>query len=138
MKVHELMATDVVTLRPETTLYDAIKKLLAHEISGAPVVSSLGEIITLVTEADLMKLAALGDINLPLNRFLDKLPTLRQLLIVRPDDSFHDLFKPFLLNPVRRVLVVDAIGKLRRVVAHKDIIRAFVQAEDADRAAPFS
>ena len=51
------MATDVVTLRPDMDVLQAVFILLEHKISGAPVVDADGALIGMLTERDCMKVA---------------------------------------------------------------------------------
>lgn len=57
LKLHDIMATDVVTVSPETTLRDAMDILSAHNVGGAPVVSG-EKLVGVVTSSDLMAFLA--------------------------------------------------------------------------------
>jgi CBS domain-containing protein len=48
------MTTDVVTVRPSTSLHELAQLLTARGISGAPVVDEVGAIVGVVSEADLL------------------------------------------------------------------------------------
>jgi CBS domain-containing protein len=54
MKVKDLMAKDLVTLRPGDTLHKALEVFTKNNISGAPVVKD-GKLVGLVTELDIIK-----------------------------------------------------------------------------------
>jgi CBS domain-containing protein len=54
MKVQDVMSTDVVTVRPETPLKEVAQLLAARRISGVPVVSAEGEVVGVISEADLL------------------------------------------------------------------------------------
>lgn len=51
----DLMSRDVVTVRPETSLREAIKLMLQGGFSGMPVVDETGKAIGMLTEGDLMR-----------------------------------------------------------------------------------
>ncbi len=53
--VKDYMATNVITLSPEMGISEAVKILLSHRISGAPVVSESGELLGLLSEKDCLK-----------------------------------------------------------------------------------
>ena len=55
--VREIMSKDVVTLKPEMDVLQAIHVLLQHEISGAPVVDAGGKLVGMLTERDCMRVA---------------------------------------------------------------------------------
>jgi CBS domain-containing protein len=54
MKVEDVMSTDVVTVHPETPLKAVAEQLVAHRISGLPVVNDRGEVVGVISEADLL------------------------------------------------------------------------------------
>lgn len=51
----DLMTREVVTVRPETSLRDAIKLMLQGGFSGFPVVDETGKAIGMLTEGDLIR-----------------------------------------------------------------------------------
>jgi CBS-domain-containing membrane protein len=51
----DLMQTEVVTLLSETSLSEAATVLQDHQISGAPVLDSDGEICGVVSQSDILK-----------------------------------------------------------------------------------
>jgi CBS domain-containing protein len=54
MKVADVMSTEVVTARPQTPLKDVARLLAEHEISGLPIVRGEGEVVGVISEADLL------------------------------------------------------------------------------------
>lgn len=54
MKVKELMTKDVVTIGPEASLKDVAKILAEYHISGLPVVGEQGQLLGVVSEADIL------------------------------------------------------------------------------------
>lgn len=54
LKAKDIMTTDVITVKPSTTVEDLSKKLMKHNISGLPVVNDAGDLIGIVTENDLI------------------------------------------------------------------------------------
>ena len=55
VKVRDYMTTDLVTFSPEMDLFRAIDRLLAHRISGAPVLDADGHLVGLLSEGDCLK-----------------------------------------------------------------------------------
>ena len=53
--VADYMAKRLVTLTKDTNVIDAIKKLLDHKITCAPVIDSKGQLIGMFSEKDLLK-----------------------------------------------------------------------------------
>lgn len=54
LKAKDIMTTDVITVKPSTTIEELSKKLMKHNISGLPVVNDTGDLIGIVTENDLI------------------------------------------------------------------------------------
>jgi len=55
-----------------------------------------------------------------------KLPKFEKLVTIGRSEHFKELFKKFLINPLRSAIVVDSMGKLQGVVFRRDILKAFV------------
>ena len=60
MKVRDVMTTPVTTVSPEMTFADLVDTLLDNDISGVPVVEADGQLLGMVTEADLVSKEAYG------------------------------------------------------------------------------
>lgn len=73
MRVADVMTTDVVTVGPDATYGEIVDRLLAHEISGVPVVDDSGRLLGIVTEADLVSREAYGPARRPLGLLLEHL-----------------------------------------------------------------
>lgn len=54
MKTRDIMTTNVVSVREDTTIEDAARMLTRNHISGLPVVNRDGSLVGLVTEYDLI------------------------------------------------------------------------------------
>jgi CBS domain-containing protein len=60
MRTGDIMTRTVLSVRPETTILEAARLMLLHEISGLPVVDSDGHIVGIVTEGDFLRRAETG------------------------------------------------------------------------------
>jgi CBS domain-containing protein len=54
LPVSEIMTTDVLTVRPETTVEEALALLSERGVSGAPVVDGDGRLVGLLDDSDLL------------------------------------------------------------------------------------
>jgi CBS domain-containing protein len=54
MKVDNVLTEDVFVVGPDDTVSEAVKKLAEKGISGAPVVNVEGELVGIITEADIL------------------------------------------------------------------------------------
>lgn len=55
MKAKEIMTTDVITVRPDTTVKDLAKLFAERRISSVPVVDQEGLLVGIVSESDLIE-----------------------------------------------------------------------------------
>jgi len=55
MKVIDIMTSDVITVSPDTSVYEAADLLLGRRISALPVLNADGRLIGIISESDLMR-----------------------------------------------------------------------------------
>lgn len=72
-----------------------------------------------------MQLAVSDGLETQVVMVLKKLPVEKDLVTVLANDEFPVLYKKFLTQPVRRILVVDGSGKVKGVVSRREVIRTF-------------
>src|SRR6266478_6205312 len=60
MNVADVMTRKVITVKPETTIAEAARRMLRHRIGGLPVVDKGGAVVGVVTEGDLLRRAETG------------------------------------------------------------------------------
>ncbi len=123
--VASVMTENPCVVTPTMTIGQVIELLLKHSISGAPVVDQNNRLISFVSEADIMQLAVSDGLETQVVLVLKKLPAEKDLITVLANDEFPVLYKKFLTNSVRRILVVDGSGKVKGVVSRREVIRTF-------------
>jgi CBS domain-containing protein len=121
LTARDCMSTDLVTLHPETDLVEAVVKLLAHEISGAPVVDDAGQYLGVFSEKS--ALAAIMDAAYEqlsdhyVGAFTDD-----KAQTIEPDTHLLTIAQIFVLGPYRRLPVLEG-GKLVGMVCRRDVLR---------------
>jgi CBS domain-containing protein len=60
MRAIDVMVCDVVTVRPDTDVADAIKLLSEHDVSALPVVDEASNLVGMLSEVDLIHRAEIG------------------------------------------------------------------------------
>jgi CBS domain-containing protein len=60
MRAIDVMVRDVVTVSPETDVAEAVKLLAEHDVSALPVVNATGNLVGVLSEADLIHRAEIG------------------------------------------------------------------------------
>lgn len=123
-----IMATSLVTLRPDMTAVKAAQLLLKHRISGAPVVDDEGHLLGLLSEFDLLRAVASSDYEMDAH---DSIETVDQLMsrdchTVSPDIDLFGLAHEFVSLRVRRFPVVEN-DRLVGQVSRRDALRAAVK-----------
>ncbi len=60
MRAHQIMSRQVITIDPDASITDAVHTMLAHHVSGLPVVNATGKLLGIVSESDFIRRAELG------------------------------------------------------------------------------
>jgi CBS domain-containing protein len=146
--VRAVMTQDVATVE-ETTPYKTVADLLAERrISAVPVLDGDGRVAGVVSEADLLfKVEYEGDSAE--GSFLDRqlhrgarakaAGTLARdvmtspAVTVPPDAAVAEAARTMDRRKVKRLPVVDADGRLVGIVSRRDLLRVFLQSDEAIR-----
>ena len=122
----EIMKTNLVTLPPDTNVFDAVDLLIKHKISGAPVVDSDNRLLGVFSEKSVMKvLVAAAYEQVPADR-IDSLMNVEPRTITE-DTLLVTMAQIFLTSPARRLPVVRQ-GILIGQVSRRDVIAAATKA----------
>lgn len=60
MRAHQIMTRQVITVSPDTTIFDAANTMLKQHISGLPVTNAAGKLVGIVSEGDFIRRAEIG------------------------------------------------------------------------------
>jgi CBS domain-containing protein len=145
MKVSEIMTTEVVAVKCETSVNEVAKVMGAKNISGVPVVDDDQHVVGIITELDLI----VRNTRLEMPRFIEVLDwgriplerpghakeRLQHMLgtqaadimtekveTIGPDAPVEDLAELMVKHRVNPVPVVDAEGKLIGIVSRADLV----------------
>ena len=120
-KVRDHMDTEVHCLAPETDILDAVDFLLAHRVTGAPVIDSNGRLVGMLSERDCLKLLAKGiEGHVPRGTVADFMTS--EIIAIPPDMDIYWAAGMFLGSTVRRLPVVEN-DKLVGAITRFDILR---------------
>lgn len=117
------MTVKVLTVTPETHVYEAIQTLVKSGVTGIPVIDHEGHVWGIITEQELIHL------------LLEELITETQLvkkfmktdvITCSPEDSVIKVCEIFLSNPTVNLPVV-AEGRLVGIISRIDILRLISQ-----------
>lgn len=122
--VADYMTTNLMTIKPETEASSAIKQLLDHKITSAPVLDGTGKLIGMFSEKDCMKVVLEISYNQGMSgRVSEYMST--DLTSVDAEFSIVDLAEKFQGSSVRSYPVFDD-SKLVGIVSRTDVLKALV------------
>ena len=124
LTIKSIMKTNVITVRPETPIYEALDLLFKNQISGMPVVNGQNEVVGILSEKDVLRI--LLDDKLIVKHTVSDYMT-RDVVCFTEEDSAVDICKFFIRSHVRRVPIVKD-GKLVGVVSRRDIVELILEA----------
>jgi CBS domain-containing protein len=119
--VKDCMTTKLVTLRPDMRIQEAIKLLLKHKISGAPVVSEERTLIGMLSEKDCLRIFANGAYNTLPGAVVEQYMS-REVTTINPDADIFTAAEVFLKHPFRRLPIVDEDGRLLGQISRRDVL----------------
>jgi CBS domain-containing protein len=151
MKAKDIMSTQVITIRKDTTIEEIAHLLADNNISGVPVVEENGKVIGMVTQKDLLykdveprfpaMVEILGGIiflngvrhyNEELRKMVatkaEDIMT-RHVHTVRPDEKVERIAQLMVEEDINRVPVVEE-GKLAGIISRADVIRYIAKTLD--------
>lgn len=115
--IRDIMSKSVVSIRPEATMIDAVKTLAKHHLSGAPVVSTQGEVVGFISEPNLMDVLFDESVrDEPVSGYMTRNPH-----VVGVQDSISAAATMFAMYGIRRLPVVEN-GHLIGVVTRRDLL----------------
>lgn len=123
LTIKEHMREVMVTFRPDTDVLRAVHLLLEQEVSGAPVIDRLGNIVGFLSEKDVMGIA------LDAGYYKDSAGTVERLMskkvvTVDAEDSIVSAARIF-RDSSMKTLPVMLDGRLAGMITRRDVLRAF-------------
>lgn len=120
--VRDYMTTTLFTLQQNLEVLRAVRILVEHDISGAPVVDENGKLVGILTERDCMRIdleaGYYEDYGGRVENYMSK-----DVISIDPDMSILELAKRFIDAPYRRYPVVKN-DHLVGLISRRDVMRA--------------
>lgn len=149
MRVRDVMITELVTARPDTSFQDLVDLMVRSDISGIPVVDEDQRPVGIVTEADLVSkeafgghrrraleviadLLAGGEVRWAIKsrgRRADQVMT-RKLVTGYQQDTIQAAARRMLEGGVKRLPIVDADGRLVGMISRADLLRLLHRSDE--------
>jgi CBS domain-containing protein len=127
--VRDIMTTGVVTVRPDTSFRELAVKFREHRVSGFPVTADDGTVVGVVSESDLLALAAGHAAGRATASDLMTHPA----VTIGPDDLVRTAARLMQSRRVQRLPVVDRDGRLEGIVSRSDVLSVFRRDDDEIR-----
>jgi CBS domain-containing protein len=148
MKARDIMADNLITVGPKTTIQEIAKILVENRISGVPVVGTDGKLLGIVSEGDLLHKEVVPRIPDALNilgaivyyhglkqynedfrkmiAFSAEEIMTKKVIVVDEDVDISEVGKLMIEHHIKRIPVVKA-GNLVGMISRTDMIRTLIE-----------
>lgn len=142
MKIKEIMTREVVSVKPEDNVKDALLFLFKRQISGLPVIDAEGKLVGMFTEKEALSYVLPSYIEkvgrfiyeenpksskkkfMELNNLKVAQLMRREVVTTTEDTTLCEAARVMLTQKARRLPVLDKSGKVVGIVARGDILIA--------------
>lgn len=127
----DIMVTKLLTFRPDQDIHDAIDRLLARKVSGAPVLDG-GDLVGMLSERNCMNLVVQAAAHELPPALLVRDFMRRDPQTINEDNDILSIAALFLARNFRRLPVINAERKLVGQVSRRDVLAAARQIREVD------
>ena len=149
MKLKELMIKNVITVLQSMNVRDAAEMLFNMGISGLPVVDDQKNLVGMITEKDIIRMALpkyvekLGSLAYTLDmvpfaktlakadKVLVKEIMRKDVITATVDTSVPEVARIMIVKRIRRIPILDQEGRLVGIIARHDIVREIFKEVEA-------
>jgi CBS-domain-containing membrane protein len=121
-KAADIMTTNVITVKKDVILTDAIALLLRWNISALPVVDNEGKMVGIISEIDLVNLTFDGNAA---NTVVEEV-MVTDIVSFNSNTELAVLVQTFSKKHLRRVPIIER-GKIVGIVSRRDILREMLR-----------
>lgn len=124
IKAKDIMTTEVVSVKKDTPIYEAVKLMRNNEITGMPVVEDDMTLVGVLTEKDVLRLfyADEDEKHGTVSAFMT-----RPAIHYKEGDTLQSVCDFMMINYFRRVPVTSKSGKLVGIISRPDVIDYILQ-----------
>jgi len=119
LNVKDVMTKDVVSVKKETPIYEAMELMRKNDITGMPVIEDDMTLVGVITEKDVLRLfyADEDEKNQTVGFFMT-----RPAVSYKENENLRSVCDFMMINYFRRVPVISKKGKLVGIISRPDII----------------
>ncbi|MCB2224485.1 MAG: CBS domain-containing protein [Actinobacteria bacterium] len=145
MKVRDIMTTDPISVRGDTTLKEAARIMVRHKVSGLPVIDEAGRLVGIITEGDFLRREATrdqtyrislldalfgeGDPALPVAEHVAQVMT-TDVFTIEGNASLGEAARLMAGHSIKRLPVIGPDEMLEGIISRADIVNAFTKPDD--------
>ncbi len=122
--VGEYMTPEPIFFHPDTDVFEAIRKLLEHRITGAPVLDEHGKIVGAFSELDCLRITLSSTYYEGMAGKVSEFMT-KDVTAIDPETSILEVADLFAKSTLRHFPVMED-GKLVGVISRVDVLKALI------------
>lgn len=124
LKAKDIMTKDVVSVKKDTPIYEAVELLRKNDITGMPVVEDDMTLVGVITEKDVLRLfyADEDEKNKTVGFFMT-----RPAVSYKENESLRSVCDFMMINYFRRVPVISKKGKVVGILSRPDVIEYILE-----------
>ncbi|MCK5563901.1 MAG: CBS domain-containing protein [Planctomycetes bacterium] len=137
LEAKTIMKTNLITVKKETPIYDAIELISKNKITGLPVVNDDMALVGVVSEKDVLHLLNDLDSLMLVDELKGSVATVNDFMTQKvvsfdEDDDLFDICDVLIENNFRRVPITSK-GKLVGIITRADIVAYILQLKCKDK-----
>jgi CBS domain-containing protein len=146
MRAREFMSVPVVSVRADATFKDVVEQMVAHNVSGVPVIDHSGTLVGILSESDILAQLMPGKPEGGLLGLLDPFAQTpwtthkltahtaaeimtTQVITAGPKASFRELVYLMTAHDVNRIPIVEG-GRVIGIVTRADLLKAIARSDE--------
>jgi CBS domain-containing protein len=120
-KISDYMVTNVVSVEPDTDLFQAIGLILKHKIDGMPVIDQKGRVVGILTQWNCLKLILSGSYTDEIGGLVQDVME-KDVHTISPHDDVVDVAAVMNREGWKQAFPVVERGKLVGTISCRDIL----------------
>ncbi len=116
--IGKIATRNPITLTPDTSIRVAAAMFNARRIKGAPVVDSENRLVGIITQSDITRAIAEGNLNARVEDYMSK-----PVITIRENEDLTRAIQLMNERGIGRLIVVDDAGRMIGIVTRTDILK---------------
>jgi len=117
--IARIKGREVVTVKPNATIAEAVREMVNHGIGALPICDSKGSLVGILSERDLLKWLHRGNADIETNRVKDVMTV--EVIVGVPEDDIENILKAMAEKGIRHIPVMTE-NKVVSMLSLRDVI----------------